>query len=218
MPPKPKFTREQLVDAAFELVREQGVDALVARELAKRLNTTTTPIFTFFNSMDELKAEVYSIAVERITAYLRESFNYYPTFKEFGLRWVKIAKHDPHLYSLLFLQTGAIRCKNGLLTEDFQDVYTDIKTSIVDTFGISTDEAEELFDVMSVYAQGLASMFALGYDIMKEEEFDRLVTKLVLSYVAGCKIKTDSLDLKMAKEMLSNEGKTPVHKSEIKFT
>ena len=48
MPPKPKFTREQLVDAAFELVREQGVDALVARELAKRLNTTTTPIFTFF--------------------------------------------------------------------------------------------------------------------------------------------------------------------------
>lgn len=212
MPPKPKFTREQLVDAAYDLVKEQGVEALVARELAKRLNTTTTPIFTFFHSMDELRAEVYSLAVERITVYLRESFNYVPTFKEFGIRWVRIARYEPHLYSLLFLQSGVKRCKNGLLTEDFLDVYTDIKTSIVETFGINSDEAEELFDVMSVYAQGLASMFALGYDIMTEEEFDILVTKLVLSYVAGCKIKADNFDLNKVKSMLSAKGMIPVHK------
>lgn len=214
MPPKPKFTREQLVDAAYELVKEQGVEALVARELAKRLNTTTTPIFTFFDTMDELKAEVYSIAVERITAYLRESFNYVPTFKEFGLRWIKMAKYEPHLYSLLFLQTGAKRCTNGLITEDFEGLYKDIKVSIVETFGINLEEAEELFDVMSIYAQGVASMFALGYDTITEDEFSRLVTKLVLCYVAGCKIKTDSLDLKMAKNMLLGGAKTPVHRSE----
>ena len=35
MPPKPKFTREEIVDAALSIVSERGVDALTARELIK---------------------------------------------------------------------------------------------------------------------------------------------------------------------------------------
>ena len=35
MPPKIRFTREELATAAFDLVREEGTDALTARALAK---------------------------------------------------------------------------------------------------------------------------------------------------------------------------------------
>ena len=55
MPPKPKFTKEEVAAAALELVKECGVSALTARELGKRLGTSASPIFTVFKSMDEVK-------------------------------------------------------------------------------------------------------------------------------------------------------------------
>ena len=54
MPPRPKYTKEEIVDAAFELTREKGIDSVVAREVGKRLNTSSSPIFTVWNSMEEL--------------------------------------------------------------------------------------------------------------------------------------------------------------------
>ena len=56
MPPKPKYTKEEIVNAAFELTREKGIDMVAAREVGKRLNTSPSPIFTVWNGMEELKA------------------------------------------------------------------------------------------------------------------------------------------------------------------
>ena len=39
MPPRPKYTREEIIRAAYELTREKGIDAVAAREVGKRLNT-----------------------------------------------------------------------------------------------------------------------------------------------------------------------------------
>ena len=37
MPPKPKFSREEIVDAALDIVSREGVSALTARELGEKL-------------------------------------------------------------------------------------------------------------------------------------------------------------------------------------
>ena len=58
MPPIPKYTKEEITSVAFELVRKQGYDLLTARDLAQKLNTSTRPIFTAFENMDELKKEI----------------------------------------------------------------------------------------------------------------------------------------------------------------
>lgn len=54
MPPKPKCTKEQIVKAALKLVSERGEKALTARELGKKLGSSSCPIFTALGSMDEL--------------------------------------------------------------------------------------------------------------------------------------------------------------------
>ena len=51
MPPKFKFTKDEIVSAAFGIVREGGEDALTAREVAKRLGSSTSPIFTVFSEL-----------------------------------------------------------------------------------------------------------------------------------------------------------------------
>ena len=62
MPPKPKYTRAEIADATFDLVRTQGIEALSARELAKQIGTSTRPIFTAFKDMDDLKGEIHHMA------------------------------------------------------------------------------------------------------------------------------------------------------------
>ena len=37
MPPKPKFTKEDIAAAAFDIIKKGGVSALTARELGKKL-------------------------------------------------------------------------------------------------------------------------------------------------------------------------------------
>ena len=65
MPPKPKFTREEIVDAALSIVSERGVDALTARELGERLGSSARPVFTVFKNMEEVQAEVRAAAMRR---------------------------------------------------------------------------------------------------------------------------------------------------------
>lgn len=60
MPPKPRFTREEIVAAALDIVSRQGIEALTARELGEVLGNSARPIFTVFRSMEELQQEVRS--------------------------------------------------------------------------------------------------------------------------------------------------------------
>ena len=52
MPPKPKFTKEEIVTAALNITREKGIDAVTAREIAAKLGSSARPIFTVFRNMN----------------------------------------------------------------------------------------------------------------------------------------------------------------------
>lgn len=52
MPPKPKFTKDEIVDAALDIVSRDGVEAMTAREVGERLGSSARPIFTVFGSME----------------------------------------------------------------------------------------------------------------------------------------------------------------------
>ena len=101
MPPKARFTREKIEDAAYQLTREKGLEAVAAREVAKSMGMTVTPIFTYFAGMDELKSCVKDRARREFVDYLRGSLDYFPAFKEFGMRWMRYAGENPNLYRIL---------------------------------------------------------------------------------------------------------------------
>ena len=64
MPPKPKFTKEAVAAIALAIIKEDGLAALTARELGKRLGTSASPIFTVFQSMDEVKLAARKLALD----------------------------------------------------------------------------------------------------------------------------------------------------------
>ena len=56
MPAVRKVSKEQIIDAAVEVLRDDGFSAINARSVAKKLGCSTQPIYFSFKNMDELKA------------------------------------------------------------------------------------------------------------------------------------------------------------------
>ena len=76
MPPKFKFTKDEIVNAAVEVVRERGVSALRAKDIAEKLGVSTQPVFTCFSTMAEARKEVYKIASTSLIDVINEKCDY----------------------------------------------------------------------------------------------------------------------------------------------
>ena len=118
MPPKPRFTREQIVEAALDLVRQRGFRALTARELATRMGMSTRPIFSYFDSMEGLKSEVFSRSKEVFGEFIKEGLKSPVPFLGLGLQYIRFARQEPQLFRLLFL-SGHER-EGGSASEAFE--------------------------------------------------------------------------------------------------
>ena len=80
MPPKPKFTREKITEAALNIMRARGAESLTARELGKALGSSPCPIFTLFADMDEVKASAMRAARVLYGEYIAKGLDATPAF------------------------------------------------------------------------------------------------------------------------------------------
>lgn len=159
MPPKSKFTREQLIDEALNLVREQGMDALTTRALAKRLGTTVSPIFTVFDNLEALQTEVKQAAKELYGKYIKEGLEEKPEFKGVAKKYILFAKEEPKLFRFLFMSkamVGKTKDYNPIIPDNYKIVFGAFR----ETYSLSENGAKRLFVHVGVYLHGLATLFA----------------------------------------------------------
>lgn len=102
------LVKSTLIDAAFQMARENGIESVVARELGKRLGTSSSPIFTAFKNMEELHKEVRNMAMKEFESYVRDAVNYTPAFKHVGERIIQFAAAEPKLFGQIWLHTFGI--------------------------------------------------------------------------------------------------------------
>ena len=105
MPPKPKITKEMILTAVLKITQEVGFEAVNARSIAERLQCSTRPIFTCYESMEELKAAFLDFAFEYYNRYVgqyEKSKNTEP-YLLFPLSYIAFAKEETNLFRLLFI-------------------------------------------------------------------------------------------------------------------
>lgn len=216
MPPKPKYTKEEIVNAAYELTREKGIDAVVAREVGKRLNTSASPIFTVWSSMEGLKEEVWKLAKKKYQEYMEGIFDYVPSFKEFGMRWVGFAAEEPNLYRLLFLSRRETHNPYARFKKDFAGIITPLVEEIINTFGLSKEDAEDLLNQMIIFANGIAAFAITDPDSFSMETVSHSLSQVCIGIVITDKLREGTMDISMAREMVESciRGVRPQKKTE----
>jgi AcrR family transcriptional regulator len=100
MPPKFKFTKEQIIKAAFKIVRESGWKTLTTRSLAGELGSSARPIYSFFKSMVELEEEVSKKGVDLLYDYMIPERTGDP-WQDHGIGYVLFAQNEKCLFRSL---------------------------------------------------------------------------------------------------------------------
>lgn len=175
MPPKPKFTKEEIVAAALELVSEKGIEALTARELGTRLGSSARPIFTVFNSMEEVQEEVRAAALKRFESYAEKAMYYTPVFKQVGMQMILFAMEEPKLYQLVYMSEYAGATNFESIVERLGDVAQLCVDVIQRDYGLSEIDAKALFEHVWIYTFGIGALCATGMCRFSQEEITQML-------------------------------------------
>ncbi|MGN0976877.1 MAG: TetR/AcrR family transcriptional regulator [Faecousia sp.] len=177
MPPKPKFTREEIVAAALELVSEEGMSALTSRDLGIRLGSSARPIFTVFNSMQEVQDAVMLAAMERFEEYAHKAAHLGPVFKQVGMQMILFAKAEPKLYQLIFMSSigeahtfNDIYARLGSVADECLDV-------LQKDYDLSKDNAKTLFEHVWIHTFGIGALCATGMCDFSHEQIAEMLTQ-----------------------------------------
>ena len=154
MPAVRRISRDAIVDAAVEVLREGGFSAVNARSVAKKLGCSTQPIYSSFQNMDELKAALRARAIALHTQRVQDSLRAHEgndtRYSSYGMGFVKFAAEEKQLFRWLYLdgeQLGPYR--NDVLFPEAIEV-------IVEEFGYSKETARLFHQDMVYYSYGLA--------------------------------------------------------------
>ena len=106
MPPKVKVTKEEIINAAVDIVRNSGAQAINARTIASVLNCSTQPVFSNFASMDELRLAVVEKADKLCQEYMRREVEggEFPAYKANGMAYIRFAREEKELFKLLYMR------------------------------------------------------------------------------------------------------------------
>lgn len=177
MPPKSKYTKEQIVAAALDIVAENGSEALTAKELAHRLQTSTSPIFTVFASMQEVQDEVKTAATELFERYAHEALADMPVFKQIGMRMILFAKQQPRLYQLIFMSPNSGVTPFGKNYAYLGAVAEDCLEAIQADYGLTAEDAQALFEHVWIHTFGIGALCATGACDFSEQEISKMLTQ-----------------------------------------
>ena len=176
MPPKAKFSREEIIDAAINIVREDGFDALTSRALGTKLGSSARPIFTVFQNMEEVQNEVLKAAEKLSQARIRETMEsgQYPPYKASGIAYICFAREEKELFKLLYMRDRSRE------TFDEGDSIKPLIEEIQKQTGLSEEDAYRFHLEMWVYVHGIATMIATSY---LEWDLDTVSEVLTDAYV-----------------------------------
>ena len=173
MPAIKKVPKEAIIDAAVDVLREDGAAAINARSVARKLGCSTQPIYLSFQNMAELKAAVTRRAIALHTQYVKESlrsrddssscYGQHSRYSSYGFGFVKFAAQEKHLFRWLYL----------------------------DEYVYSEEIAQKLHRDMTYYSYGLAILASTDHLDLTDEEllaaFRREFTALAAYYgVSQC--------------------------------
>lgn len=187
MPAKMKYTAEQIVKAALELVREKGASALSARALAKKLGTSTQPIFSCLDNMERVQTEVVREAKRIYAEYVKIGLAQTPAFKGVGMQYILFARDDPELFGLLFMsETDAGDVTNFMPAMD--DNSSEILRSVKDLYSLNDSDARRMYNHLAIYTHGIAVLLARRTCDFSVDEISSMLTEVftgVLRQVKG---------------------------------
>ena len=165
-PRNTQFSREDIVGAAFQLVREHGWNGFSVQGVAKSINSSTMPIYSQFANVRELEDEVCLKALELLkTRMLEERTG--DRWIDQGIIYVRFAEEEKFLFRALWDARNVELSKEiGKRVNEF------IASTLVDYplfIGLDELEVRMIRLTRMMFAQKLAYWLNVNSNYLKEK-------------------------------------------------
>jgi AcrR family transcriptional regulator len=155
MPPKVKFNKNDIIEAAFNIAKDAGLEDLTARAIANELRSSVAPIYVNFDNLEDLKNEVvkkfFSMTESMIELQEADSF-----FERVGKASIFLAKTYSILYRELVIQPN-----------QYMQFYESTEQELINQMSFDTqlhgwtkEQIRELYFKMKIFQTGLTVMIA----------------------------------------------------------
>ena len=185
MPPKVKITKDEIIQAALNVARVKGASRVSTRDIAAELQVSTRPIFTYFDTMDEVRAEIRKAAEAVYQQYILRGLAEPLPFMGVGMQYIRFAKEEPQLYRLLFL-TPAQEGDSGM-QDAAQQTLALINPSLCSFYHMDASAAERYGFDMLLVAHALAAQIVSGACPYTDSDIRRIFTHFSLALCKACK-------------------------------
>lgn len=187
MPPQKKFSREEIIQAAFEIARVEGLDHITIRKVASRLGSSIAPIYVNFANVEELIQAV----IGRISELSREILMDMDTgnpFHDIGAASLRFAKE----YSVLF--RDLVMKQNDHMKgydQDMAPFLVEQMKADADLAGFEDEELRLILLKMKIFQLGLSVMIANGLlpESFSEEQAIALLDQTAGDVIAGARLR-----------------------------
>ena len=159
MPPKPKITKEMIVDTAFNIVQKEGADKVTARSISEQLNCSTQPVLYYFSTVEDIKKAIYKKADEYHSAYIMDTeIACENPMLAIGMNYIKFAIDERNLFRFLFQSNefSGIDMLDLLESEELLPILTVLQSEL----DMSMEDTKGVFSTLFIFAHGYASLYA----------------------------------------------------------
>ncbi|MDE6505432.1 MAG: WHG domain-containing protein [Clostridia bacterium] len=176
MPPKAKFTKNEITEAAMRVVERYGADFLTARSLAAELGSSARPVFTVFSGMEQVQAELIASATEIYGQYVEEGLKEEIAFKGVGKAYIRFAIERPKLFQLLFMKERGKYLDKDTVLQVIEEHYESIILSIQSSYRLDREKSILLYENLWIYSHGIAVLLATKVCSFTVEQISEMLT------------------------------------------
>lgn len=164
MPQPCVYSPEQILDAAFALLREHGWKQLSVRAVARRLGSSTMPIYSHVHSMEEL-----GMRLRDRTLALQQGYQTRPrtgdVLLDLAVGYVLFARDEKHLFAFLYLDGPGPPPEPAFSPrEEFRATFGDESPPVQALAGISPGIQDTLIRYAGIFTHGLAMRVYAGHN------------------------------------------------------
>lgn len=158
--PKQRITKDMVIDAAFKIARQGGMEKVLVKSIADELNCSVQPIYSYCKNMDSLREEVGNKARRFIAEYVSARIDGRNLFGSTGKAYIQLAEEEPHILKIFILQQR----RNISSLNDIYETETNpqIAQAIAKDLNISVEAAKQLHLNMLIYTIGLGTIFSVS--------------------------------------------------------
>ena len=182
MPKQMKFTKEIVLNATYELIEKEGLEALNARKIARKLNSSVHPIFRHFNDMGELKKEVLEKIYEKYRQYMSINTEEKKAYKIMGLSYIKFAKDYPEFFKIIFMQQTKFDAEKFITSAPIGDQVIKVGQKLT---GLSFENQKKFHVKVWIFTHGIACLVVTKTINFSEKQIEELLESTVMEMLKG---------------------------------